>query len=122
MRTPKKEVRAGQKGPKHPLWNSALTEEDRIKQRKLLGLSDWRKTIFARDDFTCQMCGVRGGQLHAHHLNSWHWAKAERLDPDNGITLCQLHHVEFHSRHGKRNNTKEQFLAFVLRKAIEKAA
>ncbi len=29
------------------------------------------KEVFARDDYTCQVCGKRGTHLEAHHLKSF---------------------------------------------------
>ena len=36
--------------------------------RRNVRYSEWRKTIFERDDYTCQICGIRGGKLHVDHI------------------------------------------------------
>ena len=65
--------------------------------------------VMERDDYTCQICGQRSGNLAVHHLNGWHWDIDNRFNLDNGVTLCQAHHKDFHHKYGKTNNTKEQF-------------
>lgn len=118
----KRELRASQFGSTHPGWNPLLTEEDRVKQRKIVGLADWREAVFARDGFTCQICGARGGKLHAHHVNAYHWDIAGRLDVDNGITLCVEDHRGYHSAFGKNNSTKEKFEEFKALKIAKHGA
>jgi len=65
---------------------------------------DWRKSVFSRDDYTCQMCGRRGVYLEAHHI----WPRAKYpdrvFDIDNGITLCR-------DCHNLTKGKKEQFIA-----------
>lgn len=65
--------------------------------------------VMERDDYTCQICGQRGGDLAVHHLNGYHWDIEHRFDTENGITLCEKHHKDFHKQYGQNNNTKEQF-------------
>jgi len=36
--------------------------------RGTLKYSEWRKQVFERDNFTCQICGVRGNKLHVDHF------------------------------------------------------
>lgn len=61
-------------------------------------VSEWRKAVFARDDFTCQECGARGVKLRAHHIRPWCGFPQLRFDPENGVTLC----VDCHrARHGR---------------------
>lgn len=52
----------------------------------------WRESVFIRDDYTCQDCGQRGGELNAHHVKSYKKHPKLRLDVDNGITLCVCCH------------------------------
>lgn len=99
-------------GEKNPRWNPNLTEEDRERERHLTQLIPWRKSVFQRDCHTCQVCNIWGGEIRAHHLNGWNWAKNERFDINNGITLCECCHTLFHSIYGYGDNTKAQFLQF----------
>lgn len=67
------------------------------------------KTVMERDEYTCQICYKTGGSLAVHHLNGYNWDIKNRYNPDNGITLCEDCHRDFHKVYGKGNNTKEQF-------------
>jgi 5-methylcytosine-specific restriction endonuclease McrA len=53
---------------------------------------DWRAAVFKRDNFTCVICGERGGKLTADHIKPWCLYPALRLDIDNGRTLCRPCH------------------------------
>jgi hypothetical protein len=49
----------------------------------------WREAVFARDNYTCQFCGIRGGvELHPHHIKPFTHFQALRYDVNNGVTLC----------------------------------
>lgn len=63
---------------------------------------DWRSKVFERDDYTCKRCGYRGGELNAHHIKPYKNNKKERLDLNNGITLCKKCHVEEHKKGSKK--------------------
>lgn len=52
----------------------------------------WRNAVFARDDFTCQMCGERGGYLEADHIKPFAFFPELRHELDNGRTLCRPCH------------------------------
>lgn len=55
-----------------------------------------REEIFERDDYTCQDCGQKGGQIQAHHLIRVSEDKNKSHDIDNGVTLCTDCHIERH--------------------------
>ena len=50
---------------------------------------DWRKKVFNRDRYKCQMpgCGSKG-KINAHHIRRWADSANLRFDTRNGITLC----------------------------------
>lgn len=101
-------------GEKHPKWNSELTDEDRIDSRKYPEYDSWRRKVFERDDYTCQRCKCRtGGNLNAHHINGYHWDENSRIEVDNGITLCNDCHKEFHKLYGYGNNDLFQFSQYM---------
>jgi hypothetical protein len=73
----------------------------------------WRTAIFEKNNFTCQKSGQRGGRLEAHHINNFEEKKELRLAIDNGITLSEKSHKEFHRIYSKKNNTREQLVEFL---------
>lgn len=58
----------------------------------------WRKSVFIRDGFTCQICGSRGVRLNAHHIKSYAAYPELRFDISNGITFCEVCHKKVHRR------------------------
>jgi hypothetical protein len=68
-----------------------------------------RNDILNRDNYTCQCCHKRGGNINAHHLDGYDWCKEKRTDVNNAVTLCQDCHSDFHHQYGYGGNTKEQF-------------
>lgn len=97
------------KGENNPNWNPNLTDEERKKRRNIEGYNDFIKEVYKRDNWTCQCCNEKGKKINAHHLNSYDWDKEHRIDINNGITLCEDCHKEFHHIYGYGNNTKEQY-------------
>ena len=104
----------GMTGANSPRWNHELTEEDRLHSRKYPEYERWRRAVYERDDYTCQKCkSRRGGDLVAHHINGYHWDKVSRTELDNGVTLCERCHLEFHSIYGYGDNDLFQFAQFM---------
>lgn len=54
----------------------------------------WRKEVIKRDK-KCQYCGSEE-KLHAHHISKWSDDPINRINVDNGITLCEECHAEQH--------------------------
>jgi hypothetical protein len=99
-------------GENHWNYNPNKTDEERIIDREYPEYHEWRKQVFERDNYSCQVCGI-GGNLHAHHLNGYHWAIDQRTDLNNGVTLCDGCHDNFHEVFGSECNTREQFEEYI---------
>ena len=69
--------------------------------RKTSEYRAWRKAVFERDNYTCQICGKRGGRLNAHHIERYRNCIDRRTDVSNGITLCDKCHKKIHHLEGK---------------------
>lgn len=84
-------------GAKHPLWKGGITSINE-KIRKSLEYKQWTRSIFKRDNWTCQKCFKVGKKLHSHHKKSFSEYPKLRLDIKNGITLCKICHLKIHSK------------------------
>ena len=62
---------------------------DRVRFRKTL-----QKDVLKRDDYTCQICGERGGDLQVDHIQSWAEYVDQRFSIDNCRTLCMKCHYK----------------------------
>jgi len=91
------------RGENHPWYDHELTDEDRELGRHFPGQDAFRSSIFQRDDYTCQACGVRGGRLAGHHIRPWKYFEADRFKTWNLVTLCKSCHQEFHATFGLRD-------------------
>lgn len=95
-------------GARNNKWNGGVTPYN-----KLIRDSDeylrWRNDIFVRDDYTCQTCKVRGGELQAHHKQPFSTHSLFRLTLENGITLCKKCHNYLHTYITPRRDKKGRF-------------
>ena len=102
-----------QRGEKCHFWKGGITPKNEVS-RKSLEFRLWRERVFERDNFVCQKTQIKGGKLHPHHINNFAEKEDLRFIIDNGITLSEKAHKEFHKKYGFKNNTIEQINEFLL--------
>ena len=78
-------------GAQNPNWKGGVTNENQQIRRSPEGVA-WRKAVFGRDCFTCQICGQVGGTLHADHIKPFAYYPDLRTELSNGRTLCKECH------------------------------
>jgi len=75
----------------------------------------WRIRCKQRDGFVCRVTGLNE-DLQVHHLNSGSYFPEERYDINNGITLHESVHAEFHIAYMKgyrKKCTKKDWSEFI---------
>ena len=91
------------KGDKCHFWRGGLTDENR-GHRNSVYYALWREKVFERDNWTCQICNVRGGViLNADHIKPWSKFPELRFELSNGRTLCLDCHKQTDTFGGKVN-------------------
>lgn len=102
------------RGKKHWNWKGGRTELRKRLQEKAV-YRNWRTSVFQRDNFTCQICGKRGGRLNADHIKSYASIISDKKiktvkdalncdelwDVTNGRTLCIACHQKTDNYGGK---------------------
>jgi len=78
-------------------WNWKGGSNVHKQSRGLAEWAKWRKEVFERDEYTCQLCFARKKFLHPHHFMGVTYYKEKRFDKDNGITLCRDCHYLLHA-------------------------
>jgi hypothetical protein len=99
-------------GDKSPFWKGGVTPEHK-RIRKSIEYKLWQDSVFARDGYTCQKYLIVGGRLVAHHILNFSSHPELRVSIDNGVTLSEKAHKEFHKKYGFKNNTREQIIEFI---------
>ena len=76
-------------------WKGGITTD----RNKFMGSEEyrkWRISVFERDNYTCQQCGRRGGDLNCHHILPYSDYPEYSDNINNGITLCvECHYKTF---------------------------
>lgn len=103
----KEKYRLANLGCKSHFWKGGLTDKNRLL-RNMAKTKNWRKLVFERDNYTCQICLNKNGngvsvKLAAHHIKHWSKNIDKRWNLDNGITLCWNCHYKLHSFSYKLN-------------------
>lgn len=97
------------RGEKNPLWKGGISRAY-LYGYHTTEYKKWHNDVFERDDFTCQLCRVRGTYLHAHHIKGFSKYPNLRFTLSNGITLCKNCHMEVHSNQCKNQNELQKKL------------
>jgi hypothetical protein len=71
-------------GEKNPNWKGGITKLNK-QIRNCFKYRQWVSDVFTRDDFICQECGKKGGNLNAHHIKSF-----SQILEDNNIALIKF--------------------------------
>ena len=96
-------ARSLRRGDKAPAWKGGVTPLS-ILLRQTEEYKSWRKAVYTRDKFACQLCGCsKGGSFHAHHILKFSDYPEWRTEIRNGITLCR------HCHEGKVNGHEKDF-------------
>ena len=80
-------------------WKGGLTSINRCLRRSSAFIR-WRKSVFKRDNFTCQNLNCpfcnnkRGVTIHPHHIKEFSKYPKLRFKIDNGITYCDKFHLK----------------------------
>ena len=108
-------------GANHPKWRGGVSKnKHNIADKEY---SAWRKSVFERDNYTCQNCGLRGGCgkkviLNADHIKSWSSYPELRFNIENGRTLCLDCHKKTENYGGKA--LRRPILQFNITKVLIK--
>lgn len=114
----RKKMSLAHKGDKGSNWKGGITSI-RGQIVNSFQYKQWRQRVFIKDDFTCQECGLRGGELNAHHKNKTFFQLLEEVklnlplfplyeavmiyspfwDVDNGETVHEKCHKQLHKKH-----------------------
>lgn len=86
----KKKISATKQGIIKEEWKEYKNIENR--RERLRFQKTIQRDVFERDDYTCQMCGVRGGVLHVDHIQPFSEYIEGRFDMENLRTLCRACH------------------------------
>jgi hypothetical protein len=86
---------SNQKGKDHWNWKGGISLVNKT-ERQSTEYVKWRKSVLAKDNYTCQICGIRGGELSAHHKKEWAKHPELRYDVNNGECLHYDCHMELH--------------------------
>ncbi len=99
------------RGKLHPNYkNGGVNYYERIQAMGRVEYKNWRREVFARDNYTCQRCNRKGLRIQAHHIKSWSDNPDIRYDVANGITLCIDCHRDIHRSQRKITIANKQRL------------
>lgn len=88
----------GHNGKNHHNWKGGITSEAaKIRHSEEYDL--WRKAVYERDNWTCQICGKKCGRdIVAHHIFPFKDYPHLRFAVNNGVTLHRKCHTKLHKK------------------------
>lgn len=89
-------------GENHSSYNPNMSDEEREAGRTYPEYRNWVSSVYSKFLYKCVVCGSNQ-DIVAHHLDSYAEYPQRRLDINNGVVLCNKHHMEFH--HGFMGGT-----------------
>lgn len=75
--------------------DTPMRDENHVQRNRFK--SEAVPVVLLRDDYSCVLCGARGGKLHVHHIEKWADAPNKRFDVSNLVALCPPCHSRAHS-------------------------
>lgn len=93
-------------GEKHHNWQGGKTGVN-FKIRNSLAMKNWRRQVLERDNYTCQICHVRGGRLVADHIKPFSTHPKLRFELSNGRTICKKCDLKSETYGGRASRTKK---------------
>ncbi len=108
-----------QKGEKSMFWKGGVSAPNEIA-RKSMEYRLWRESVFKRDNYTCQQCGLRGGcgkkvVLNADHIKPFSLYPDLRYAIGNGRTLCVDCHKKTPTYGKNRRNSAVEYLSSLIK-------
>jgi len=84
----KKEYR----GEKCSAWDGGITSYNKIERGRFR--REIQKKVYERDNYTCQICGIKSKDMQVDHIKSWKNYPELRFDLNNCRTLCSKCHYK----------------------------
>ena len=86
-------VKSVRRGAANNRWKGGITPINHAI-RTSAEYKAWRKSVFERDNYICQHCSQRGGELQADHIKPFSTHPELRFEMSNGRTLCKPCHLK----------------------------
>lgn len=85
------------RGKNHHNWKGGISKEHHTEREMAMQTVEykiWRRSVFERDNYTCQLCSKDGVKIEADHIKPWSSYPELRYEINNGRTLCKKCHLK----------------------------
>jgi hypothetical protein len=93
---------------------------DRNTQERALFVNTIGRETKERDNYTCLLCGTRGGWLESHHITLWFKDEENRFNPKNIATLCKDCHISKIHKGNSQGDPDSELTKILIEKVAEK--